>query len=1363
MTGNVVEKKLLSPIVIIFMILASFSMIVFSNSDMSGVQAGSTWTQTTDRHFENGTSDNLTIVGTGDTAELKIDFSDMHHWIDQTPSTSAGNLAYHGMSTIYGTSKILAFGGATGWNSFDNDTYEYDISTNKWTNINPTHAASNRGELGLAPIYGYDKVLMFGGGLNWNTHNGDTWLYDSSDGKWSQLTLANSPSPRSGMGMASIYGYDKVLLFGGLSAWNNFFNGTYIFDFSDNTWHNITVPGVTPSNRAYMNMASIYGTDKVLLFGGMAGWNVYDDETWVYDYSDNTWTEFSPGSKPSQRMSHAIASIYNDDKVLLHGGQGSWNGNYRSDTWVFDYSDSTWTEIVPRDTTKTPSTRGKVTAAMVDGRDATILYGGMSGWSSYFSDTWKFKYFLPLKNGTYISAPFDTGSKSEYNKISWYDSPADNTSIKFQIRTAKDESSISGFPFVGPDGTQSSFYTTTSTNIWSGHTGDQWVQYIAYFNITVVKESPSLDEVTITYNCLPETIVIGPSEGSLITINKPTFSWTFSDYDSDEQLAFQIQISDNITFDEPTFDTGERTTKLQTWEFPTGTSYSEIPEGNWYWQIRTKDEDETWTEYSTPIKFTVDTIAPSSAPTFPINNGFYNSLDYMTGLGNDAEPGSGLAQIEISIKRFTDNYYWNGTTWVPLTNWLPAFGTSDWYYDTSIINWDSGVKYSIQSRAADNATNVEVPSMLNIFTIDKAGPTSNVVKPVDNTWLNSLRSISGNALDIGGSGVDKVEITISCIKDANLFDSGPKENDYWDGSAWGAKKTWLSTKGDNIWSLNSTLIKWATGDYYNVRSRAIDATGNAETYGDGITFMYDAKPPEPISIFINNGDEYTNSNTASLALSADDSGSGVAEMAFSNDGFIWSDWEEFNTSREVDMQLGDGEKTISYRVRDHTGNIADSVFDTIILDTTPPQDLSVEILEEGLYTSSRRVGLNLYATDLGCGVGDISISFDAFNWQPWEPYMNTKFINFPDNNGDGKTMVYFRARDKLGNTADPVSDSIILDTTPPFALSVSINKGALESNSTLVIMDLTGLDNTSGIDKVSFSIDGETWDNWEDFSESKSYVLQSGNGIKTVYYRAMDEAGNIADPVKTSILLNITTPGGKPTQKDSGLSLGLWAILAIVAIIIVILLVLSLAVVMRRKRPSDQELMAPGAYTIKPGGFSGPVIAVGQHPQFGAGAGAATETQVPMLAKSTATAQPTVATAVAATQPTAVPKPLPALPPARLPQTATATPQPTATPTVATPVTATPSPSPTVQPQARPAVQAGTTATPSMSQPQSQPPPVKTPTVAATPTTQTVQRPTLAEQAKANGPNVHLPDSKSTTTPNVQQPTVNQLLKKIKQ
>ncbi|TBL71075.1 S-layer homology domain-containing protein [Paenibacillus thalictri] len=62
----------------------------------------------------------------------------------------------------------------------------------------------------------------------------------------------------------------------------------------------------------------------------------------------------------------------------------------------------------------------------------------------------------------------------------------------------------------------------------------------------------------------------------------------------------------------------------------------------------------------------------------------------------------------------------------------------------------------------------------------------------------------------------------------------------------------------------------------------------------------------------------------------------------------------------------------------------------------------------------------------------------------------------------------------------------------------------------------------SGVDKMQFSNDNVNWSGWEPFSETKSWILADGDGVKTVYMRLIDKAGNeMTQPVSANILLQL--------------------------------------------------------------------------------------------------------------------------------------------------------------------------------------------------------------------------------------------------
>jgi hypothetical protein len=147
-----------------------------------------------------------------------------------------------------------------------------------------------------------------------------------------------------------------------------------------------------------------------------------------------------------------------------------------------------------------------------------------------------------------------------------------------------------------------------------------------------------------------------------------------------------------------------------------------------------------------------------------------------------------------------------------------------------------------------------------------------------------------------------------------------------DGSSWSA---WEAYSVSKAWTL-------AAGDggktvYVQYKDNAGNSSGS---YTDSITL--DTQGPTG-GIIVDNGKGYVNSLSATLALSASDSGSGVAQMRFSNDGSSWSAWEVYTASKAWTLAAGDGGKTVYVQYKDTVGNINASVISgSIVVDTVAP-------------------------------------------------------------------------------------------------------------------------------------------------------------------------------------------------------------------------------------------------------------------------------------------------------------------------------------------------------------------------------------------------------------------------------------------
>ncbi|RKY99629.1 MAG: hypothetical protein DRQ13_01960, partial [Ignavibacteriae bacterium] len=104
-----------------------------------------------------------------------------------------------------------------------------------------------------------------------------------------------------------------------------------------------------------------------------------------------------------------------------------------------------------------------------------------------------------VSNGNLVSLKHNFGNPIEAGILNWNSLiPNENTSIKFQIRTADSDTALANTLFVGPDGTTQSFYEAPGQSLSSIHFGKNWMQYKVYLNTNDSTLTPVLQEVSIS-------------------------------------------------------------------------------------------------------------------------------------------------------------------------------------------------------------------------------------------------------------------------------------------------------------------------------------------------------------------------------------------------------------------------------------------------------------------------------------------------------------------------------------------------------------------------------------------------------------------------------------------------------------------------------------------------------------------------------------------------------------------------------------------------------------------------------------------------------------------------------------------------
>ena len=70
------------------------------------------------------------------------------------------------------------------------------------------------------------------------------------------------------------------------------------------------------------------------------------------------------------------------------------------------------------------------------------------------------------------------------------------------------------------------------------------------------KPTPIVKNITLIYNQWPRNTNIFPENNSIISHNRPTFTWKFNDTDSVNQSEFQVVVDDDINFTSIDYDSG---------------------------------------------------------------------------------------------------------------------------------------------------------------------------------------------------------------------------------------------------------------------------------------------------------------------------------------------------------------------------------------------------------------------------------------------------------------------------------------------------------------------------------------------------------------------------------------------------------------------------------------------------------------------------------------------------------------------------------------------------------------------------------------------------------------------------------------
>lgn len=281
---------------------------------------------------------------------------------------------------------------------------------------------------------------------------------------------------------------------------------------------------------------------------------------------------------------------------------------------------------------------------------------------------------------------------------------------------------------------------------------------------------------------------------------------------------------------------------------------------------------------------------------------------------------------------------------------------------------------------------------------------------------------------------------------------------------------------------------------------AVNEFGNTDS--DIINVILDTVPPQNPSVNIAGG-EYTNTRDIDLTFSAVD----AVEMKIGEDlGFANVDWEGYIANKIFTLSSGDGSKTVYVKYRDIAQNETAPVSDTITVDTTIPQ-LQINLPNNGFFTNSLQVdvsGAFVEANLDNIKVNDITAVIDG----------NSFSVEWIQLDNEGENIIRAEIVD-LAQNSNIYEITVTRDTIPPQIFSISIVEADPVSNPVIhILLDVLGADQMMVSEDINFN--GVSW---EDYAPEREFTLSAEPGIKNIFFKFKDMAGNETGVISRSITL----------------------------------------------------------------------------------------------------------------------------------------------------------------------------------------------------------------------------------------------------
>ncbi len=143
------------------------------------------------------------------------------------------------------------------------------------------------------------------------------------------------------------------------------------------SWRPVQPGAETPSARCYQALVYDPASRRVIMFAGFDGTNVLS-ETWAYDATGNTWTDLKPVSAEQPTAAAQMAGAFDPSTNMVISFDGT--------SWGYDVAGNSWNALGPKGDKLKPARVGSC-MALDTNSGQVILFGGTDR-SKCYDETW---------------------------------------------------------------------------------------------------------------------------------------------------------------------------------------------------------------------------------------------------------------------------------------------------------------------------------------------------------------------------------------------------------------------------------------------------------------------------------------------------------------------------------------------------------------------------------------------------------------------------------------------------------------------------------------------------------------------------------------------------------------------------------------------------------------------------------------------------------------------------------------------------------------------------------------------------------------------------------------------------------------